>query len=209
MLKLVPIVWTLLTALPSAARAADWVYFDLGEVVLSGTPATGYSYVPGALSQLEALRAAGYQLGLITNTPEAWGATCQSKFSFLQSFVASGLKSPPLFPWAHFTYVIQAPFDRYRKPEPYMFLNGLAKACPDRALYISTKAAELTAAKALGYATWLKAPQQPFPSVEATGELLDGFSFAYPDDCNLEAQIAASVLARDQGTTVAGCIAQP
>ena len=206
------LMFTLLaSAAPGRASAADWIYFDLGEVILTGAPATGYSFVPGALAALDDLHKAGYQIGMITNTPEVWGKTCSSKFAALRNFIKPRLKATePPFPWQQFTSIIQPPFDRYRKPQPYVFVQGLAQACPGRALYIGETPVELAAAQALGYATWRKLPGTEWPTAAAVQELLDTkFNASYPANCDLKPRLSASLLAQDRPAGIDGCLNSP
>ena len=209
--RLLTLLCSSLAILAAPAPAADWVYFDLGEVILTGTTTTGYTFVPGVIENLSQLHQAGYQIGIISNTPEAWGANCQAKFTFLQNFITPLLKEPKPFPWTSFNNVVLPPFDRYRKPQPFMFLQGLAQACPGRALYISESQSELDGAKKLGYATYLKSSSPvSWPSATAIKRLLDEqFHFAYPSNCDLQPSIAASLLEQDRSSGVAACTTIP
>ena len=211
MFRLMTLLLASLIVLTTPVRAADWVYFDLGEVILTGSPASGYTFVPGVIDEITQLHQAGYQVGIISNTPEAWGPDCHAKFTFLQNFIAPRLKEPVEFPWNDFSKVVQPPFDRYRKPQAFMFLQGLAQACPNRALYISETKNELDAAKKLGYATFFKADKSvPWPKVAELPHLLDEqFSFTYPSNCDLTPIIAASLLEQDRSSGIAGCVSTP
>jgi len=211
MFRLLTLLWSSFALLAAPAPAADWVYYDLGEVILTGSAAAGYTFVPGVIENLSELHQAGYHIGIISNTPEAWGANCPAKFAFLQNFIAPLLKEPKAFPWSSFSNVVQPPFDRYRKPQPFMFLQGLAQACPGRTLYISETQGELDAAKKLGYATFLKSKTPvSWPNASMVKHLLDEqFHFDYPSNCDLQPTIAASLLEQDRTSGIAGCVSIP
>ena len=206
-LKLFALVSVL--ALSAKAEAADWVYFDLGEVIVSGNPTDGYTYVPGALDFLKALRLAGYKTAALTNIPEAWGATCGAKFDMLKEFLGSRLHEPVPFDWTLFDAVLLPPFDRYRKPHKYMFLNGLANACPGKALYIGENAPEIGIARALGLATFHMEPGLPLPTVAHAAELIaSDFTFVEPEQCDFQPLFQQVLLPADQGA-VSGCHVVP
>ena len=105
---------TLSLGLAARAQAADWVYFDLGEVIVTGNPTDGYTFVPGAIDFLKALRAQGKKTAALTNIPEAWGTTCGAKFAKLKDFLGSRLHEPSPFDWSLFDAVLLPPYDRYQ-----------------------------------------------------------------------------------------------
>lgn len=200
----------ILVGLTSApAKAADWVYLDLGDVIVSGNPTDGYTYVPGALDFLKNLRDAGLKLALMSNIPESWGETCDLKLQTLEQFLGSRLNESAAFDWTLFDAVVLPPFDRYRKPHQFMFLQGLNLACPDRAIFIGENVNEVSVAKTLGLATFLKDDGMDLPSVEKVQSLLDSdFKFQHPAECNFDALYAEVLQPPDIGN-IAGCAALP
>lgn len=191
------------------AKATDWVYMDLGEVIVSGNPTDGYTYVPGALDFLQNLHQAGLKLALLSNIPESWGATCQQKLTTLQDFLGSRLNEEQPFDWRKFDAVVLPPFDRYRKPHQFMFLHGLHNACPDRALFIGENPDEIAVAKGLGLATYHIDEGNALPSVETIKGLIEtDFSFQHPAECAFAPLYAEILLPADVGN-VSGCAAIP
>lgn len=196
-------------AAPVQAKAADWVYMDLGEVIVTGNPTDGYTYVPGALDFLQNLRDAGLKLSLLSNIPEAWGATCDLKFTMLRQFLGSRLHEPDAFEWTRFDGIALPPFDRYRKPHQFMFVNALHHACPDRALFIGENANEIAVAKGLGMATHTIVEGAALPTVAEIEHLLDNeFTFHQPEACAFDGLYSHILQPADVGH-VTGCIATP
>lgn len=182
---------------------------DLGEVIVSGNPTDGYTYVPGALDFLQGLRDAGLKLALMSNIPESWGATCQMKLATLQQFLGSRLNEEQPFEWMRFDAVVLPPFDRYRKPHKFMFTHGLHHACPERAVFIGESQGEIDVAKGLGLATFHKDHGVDLPTVDTVKQALeDDFTFEHPADCNFDA-IYGDILQPDDVGVVAGCAAIP
>lgn len=64
----------LLAFLPAAAEAACLraVFFDLGDTLVEAGPGGQFVLKAGAQATVDALQAAGLQLGLITNVPAGW-----------------------------------------------------------------------------------------------------------------------------------------
>ncbi len=196
-------------AVPVQAKAADWVYLDLGEVIVTGNPTDGYTYVPGALGLLQGLRDAGLKLALMSNIPESWGVSCELKLSALKEFLGGRLNEPDAFDWARFDAIVLPPFDRYRKPHKFMFMHGLQNACPDRAIFIGENNGEIDVAKSLGFATFHKDHGVDLPTVETVKQAIEtDFSFAHPADCGFDALYEEIVLPADIGN-VLGCAAIP
>ena len=197
-----------------AADAADWLYFDLGEVIVTGNPTAGYTYVPGAMDYLKAMRLQGYKLALVSNIPESWGPSCGAKFANLQTFLGTRLHETIPMDWTLFDKVLLPPFDRYRKPHPFLFMRALLNACPGRALYVGEEQAEVSAAKGLGFATYKSSEQPgssgPLPSLADVTTLFDeGFSFQDPAECDFSALIQGLLLPQDQAQGVQACEVTP
>ena len=196
----------------AAEPAKDWLYFDLGEVIVTGNPTAGYTYVPGAMAYLTAMRAQGYKLALITNIPESWGATCELKYQTLQTFLGTRLHEPVPMEWTKFDAVVVPPFDRYRKPHPFMFLAGLANACPGRTLYVGELAQEVQTAKGLGFATFHAPTGGPSPLPEPTlvQQLLDTqFTFQQPAGCDFSGIVPPVLAPQDAQNGVVACVVDP
>lgn len=195
----------------SHSHANDWLFFDLGEVIVTGNPSAGYHYVPGVLNYLEAARQAGYKTALITNIPEAWGSSCDLKFAGLQDFLGSRLHEELAFNWQLFDAVVMPPFDRYRKPHRFMFLNALSLGCNGRALFVGENQSEVATAGSLGFATYA-APinSTPYPSLSQVETLLNtGFHFEQPAACDFMPLLTQVLDPTDLPNGIDGCTINP
>lgn len=195
----------------AVAEAPDWIYMDLGEVIVTGNPTDGYTFVPGALEALAAIRSQGKKVALMSNIPEAWGATCGDKFTTLQTFLGSRLNEPQPMDWTMFDAVVLPPFDRYRKPQPLIFVTALENACHGRAMFIGESEPELAKASELGFATFSKSSlEQSLPVGAELDQLLDeGFTFQHPADCDFSAALAEAHLPEDAGANIRACVVVP
>ena len=193
---------------------SDWIYFDLGDVIVTGNPTAGYTYVPGAMDYLKDMRHRGYKLALISNTPESWGSKCSDKVAQLKKFLGSRLHESVPMDWTLFDKIVLAPFDRYRKPHGYTFMRGLEAACPGRSMYIGEDPTEIGAAKALGFATFTSDFRDPaigaFPAPTLVPSILDQeFSFKAPAQCNFNSIIDELLHPEDRGHPIQGCVELP
>ena len=168
---------------PQPAGAKPWVFFDLGEVILTGSPVKGYRYLNGANRWLRELKAQGYQLGLITNTPGAWSDTCQGQYEALREFIASRLVHPEPFPWQLFDLVVLPPSDPYRKPHPFMFVNGLEHICQEKVLFMGEDLQEVNMAAQLGLATLRVTTKPRWPKNKELAAAFAAFHYTYPEKC--------------------------
>jgi FMN phosphatase YigB (HAD superfamily) len=204
-------VTVLSVAAPAHAdQAPDWVFMDLGEVIVTGNPTDGYTFVPGALDLIAGLKQAGIKVALVSNIPESWGATCDLKLAGLQQFLGSRLNEPMPFDWKSLDHVILPPFDRYRKPKPFIFMTALASACPGRALFMGEDSGEIQAAKDLGFATIDTSLQHGhLPSVDDIILKMESeFSFTHPAGCGFAALLEQTLEPQDVGL-VSGCVLTP
>lgn len=209
--SLIVALFVLVAASRPVVAAADWIYLDLGEVVVTGNPTNGYTFVPGALEALAAMRADGKKIALLSNIPESWGPTCAQKFAALQTFLGSRLNEPMPMDWTLFDAVVLPPFDRYRKPQPLVFVSALHNACDGRAMFIGENDQEIAAASQLGFATFSKATvDQALPvGAELEALLAEGFTFEHPADCDFAAAFTQALLPQDAGTDIRACIVTP
>jgi phosphoglycolate phosphatase-like HAD superfamily hydrolase len=162
------LVATLFVACATSACAADWVYFDVGETLVTASGDDAYRLVPDATARLDAVAAGGFEIGLISNIPAAWGATCREKLAKLQDHLAKGLAAGAAgatFPWTRVHAAILPPEDRYQKPKPYLFTLARAHACPGKALFVGENAAEVAAARDAGLAA-LQVATGELPTVD-------------------------------------------
>ncbi|TWW09685.1 hypothetical protein E3A20_11820 [Planctomyces bekefii] len=193
----------------SPTRAQDVIYLDLGEVVITGNPTDGYKYVPGVLEAIDAMRAQGKKVALLSNIPESWGATCEQKFEKLKDFVGSRLHEDIPMDWRRFDFIVVPPFDRYRKPKPFMFLSALSLGCPGRVAYVGEDLEEVEAASSLGLVSFQKLPDQGLPAGLDLERLLSTFQFQYPDRCDLSPALEAAKEPVDVDVEIAACVQTP
>jgi FMN phosphatase YigB (HAD superfamily) len=205
------IIFFALSAVFTKAKAQDtnWVYMDLGEVIVTGNATTGYDFVPGALTLIADLRASGHKVALVSNIPETWGASCAQKFASLKTFLDSRMNGPQTLDWTILDKVILPPFDRYRKPKTFMFMAALANACPGKSIFLGESADEIKTAKDLGFATFNTEVEGALPTLNQIDTLLNNeFSFPNPQDCGFDQLLNAQLEAQDVGV-VQSCVHTP
>lgn len=194
----------------ATAHAADWLYLDLGDVIVSGNPTDGYAYVAGAREFVMAQRAEGRKIALLSNIPESWGATCDAKFATLKEFLGTRFHEAEAFSWTMFDAVILPPYDRYRKPKPFVFLSALGNACPGRAAYIGESAVEIDAAGGLGFATFHKEQgSTELPTGSVLENILGTFSYVHPADCDFAMNLADVKEPQDADVDIQACVITP
>lgn len=209
MVKSLLVFFTFISALSTAQAQTNWVYMDLGEVIVTGNSTDGYDFVPGALTLIADLRAAGTKVALVSNIPETWGAACSQKFAALKTFLDTRMNGPQTLDWTILDKVILPPFDRYRKPKTFMFVSALANACPGKSIFLGEDAAEIKAAKDLGFATYNTEVEVNLPTVDQIDTLLnDDFSFPNPQNCDFDQLLNAQLETQDVGV-VQSCILTP
>lgn len=193
----------------SADTPANWIYMDLGEVIVTGNSSTGYSFVPGALQLIADLKAAGNKVALVSNIPESWGATCAEKFAGLKTFLDTRLNEPTPMDWTILDRVVLPPFDRYRKPKPFVFMSAMANACPGKALFMGEDDLEVASARLLGFAAIDTKEEALLPSVQKITDLFDtDFNFVHPQDCGYDSILTSHLEPQDVGL-VSGCVITP
>lgn len=185
---------------PQNLRANNWIFFDVGETLITGNSSAGFRYLEGAHDALRRYKEAGFHLALISNVPDTWGTTCLQKKHRYKEVLSSLWKDTSPFAWEIFDAVILPPTDSYQKPHPLMFLNGLRIACPSRALFMGESSTEVTAAQKLGYATILKDPgsnQWPSP-VDIESAMNLNYRHVAPSNCDYQSLMQSTLSAGDQ-----------
>ncbi len=209
MVKSLLVLIAFTSAISTAQAQTNWVYMDLGEVIVTGNSTDGYDFVPGALTLIADLRAAGTKVALVSNIPETWGAACSQKFAALKTFLDTRMNGPQTLDWTILDKVILPPFDRYRKPKTFMFVSALANACPGKSIFLGEDAAEIKAAKDLGFATYNTEVEVNLPTIDQIDKLLiDDFSFPNPQNCDFDQLLNAQLETQDIGV-VQSCILTP
>lgn len=192
-----------------AETPANWVYMDLGEVIVTGNSTIGYKFVPGALQLIADLKATGHKVALVSNIPETWGTTCAEKYAGLKTFLDTRMIEPPTLDWTILDRVVLPPFDRYRKPKPFVFMTAMANACPGRAIFMGESEPEVAAAQQLGFAAINTKNEIQLPGVQKIQDVLNtDFRFTHPQDCGFDAILNAYLEPQDVGH-VSGCVITP
>lgn len=118
-----------------AANQKPLMFFDLGMTVVMTVkdPKTDdfsqIYYMPGALSYLKSLKAAGYKLGLLVNVPDEWGNSLEVKIAKIKSFVAERWTDHEPMDWSLFDAgIFVPPKDEFRKPAPFLFKQAVKLA---------------------------------------------------------------------------------
>lgn len=109
-----------------------WVFFDLGNTVISSHPGKESRYLPGAHDYIRELRRRGNPIGLITNVPEKWAPSRSGRIQVLKKMVAEGWTKEvgaESMDWADFpdSSIVIPAGDAYRKPGPHPFQTALAQ----------------------------------------------------------------------------------
>lgn len=140
--------------LPQTVKT-PWVYFDLGDTVISTKDFSHLHYFKGAREYIEELKRQGLKIGIITNIPESWGQDYNQKLLALKKVIQDGWEEQTPFDWSVFDEVILPLNDSEMKPAPGMFMRALEKAGDCPSVYIGESIKEIATAKSLGMAAKL------------------------------------------------------
>lgn len=182
LVTLVLIVFSIAFVAAAEGPAKPLLYFDLGNSVVD-TKTYDFAkivYMPGAYDYVSQLKAAGFDLGLIVNIPESWGATRDEKLAALKTFVDSRwAKDEKPMLWGAFDLGILIPLhDSERKPAPLLFQE--AKSYADEAcrfaIYLGEDKDEVDAAIKVGLKGYQlgSEPAAFYPSIDALLNLASG-----------------------------------
>ncbi len=145
----------------SSSEKYMWVYFDLGNTVISTKDAKHLHYFPGAREYMHLLHRAGFKIGAIVNIPEGWGTNYPQKLQALKNVLAQDWAEQKPFEWEAFDQVILPMKDTERKPAPTLYIKAIenANGCPSA--FIGEDPAETNAAINLGMAAKLFVENDP------------------------------------------------
>jgi beta-phosphoglucomutase-like phosphatase (HAD superfamily) len=132
-----------------------WIYFDLGDTVVSTKDMKHIKYIKGAREYINELKREGFKVGIISNIPENWGMDYDEKLLSLKKVIQDGWDEPNPFDWTAYDEVILPLKNNEMKPAPTLFLKAITKAesCPSA--YIGESPREITAAQSVGMAAKL------------------------------------------------------
>jgi FMN phosphatase YigB (HAD superfamily) len=160
-----------------------WVFFDLGNTLISAQEGKESRYIPGAHEYLRELKRRGYPVGLISNIPEKWGSTRRTKIRELKRIIAESWTKEigaEKMDWNDFPDpLIIIPFrDKDRKPAAYLYQFAISRVereegttCP--VVYQGENVKEVEAATKYGMRGYLalKNPDAPFLPFEELEKL--------------------------------------
>jgi phosphoglycolate phosphatase-like HAD superfamily hydrolase len=167
-------------------KLKPWVYFDLGETVVSTKDMKHIKYMPGAKVYIEDLKREGFNVGIITNIPETWGMNYQEKLETLKKVIQDGWDDTQPFDWAVYDEVILPLKNSEMKPAPTLFQKAImrSESCPS--MYIGESIKEIDAAKNLGMAAHLfdeNAHEKYIPIDSVTDFIEVNYKLEYERNC--------------------------
>ncbi len=165
---------------------APWIYFDLGDTVISTQDMKHLHYFNGAREYIEDLKRQGYKIGMITNIPETWGMDYDEKLLTLKKVIHDGWDESRPFDWEAFDEIILPLKNTELKPNAVMFVKAINKAngCPSA--FIGESQKEVDAAKNLGMASKLFVKdevEQYIPVHKVNRYLKDNYTRSYEKEC--------------------------
>ena len=163
-----------------------WVYFDLGDTIVSTKDLKNIKYMKDAREYLENLKHEGFKIGIISNIPENWGMDYDEKLSSLKKFINGGWSEDRPFDWSVFDEVILPLKNSEMKPAPTLFLKAINKAesCPS--VYIGEGPKEIAAARELGMAAKLFVEtdkENYIPVMQVKSFITNNYHREYDKDC--------------------------
>ncbi|MGE3611425.1 MAG: HAD hydrolase-like protein [Bacteriovoracaceae bacterium] len=179
----------LLSVLSFNVKAHDkrpWVYFDLGDTVISSKDLKHLKYMRGAREYMEELKREGFKIGIITNIPETWGMDYDEKLETLKKVIQDGWDEERPFDWSIYDDVILPLKNTEMKPAPTLFLKAINRAefCPSA--YIGESPKEIAAAHDVGMAAKLynESDAEIYIPVEKVKKFLaENYKKDYDKDC--------------------------
>lgn len=141
-----------------AIKAQDkkpWVYFDLGDTVVTTKDMKHIKYISGAREYMDELKREGFKIGIISNIPESWGMDYDEKLLTLKKVIQDGWDEDRPFDWSIYDEVILPLKNSELKPAPILFQKAILKSesCPS--VYIGESLREIEVAKIVGMAAKL------------------------------------------------------
>lgn len=156
-----------------------WVFFDLGNTVVTHRAGEPSTYAPGAREYIDQLKNRGYRIGLITNVPAEWGPTPQAKLRELKKVIAETWTRDPAahqMNWQEFRpeFTFMPSQEKERKPAPYLFRSALSRVSLEegkrgcKVVFQGEDPREVEAARQEGMVAYLVGvnPAAPFLSID-------------------------------------------
>ena len=168
---------------------SPWVYFDLGDTVISTKDFKHLHYFKGAREYMDELKRQGYKIGIITNIPETWGMDYDQKLQTLKKFIHDGWDEDRPFDWSVYDEVILPLSNNEMKPALTLFLKAMNRAATCPSAYIGESPKEIVAAESVGMAVKLFVESDPelyVPVEKMATYLKSNYHREYDRDCFLE-----------------------
>ena len=121
----------------------EWVFFDMGDVLVDTEQPKRLHYVKGAEAFLNSLRSHGYKIGLLINIPQHFGKTCDEKFKKLKHVLETTWTDKSSLKWGLFDRIFLPPNNEYRKPHPLLFLQAMSISCPASIVFFGEDLSEV------------------------------------------------------------------
>lgn len=163
-----------------------WVYFDLGETIMSTKDMKHLKYMKGAREYMEELKREGFNIGIITNIPETWGMDYDEKLLTLKKVIQEGWDEERPFDWLVYDEIILPLKNIEMKPAPTLFLKAIAKSelCPS--VYIGESPKEIIAAQEVGMAAKLYSETDKeiyIPTADMKSYIVENYHRDYDKSC--------------------------
>lgn len=163
-----------------------WVYFDLGDTIVSTKDMNHLKYMKGAREYMEELKREGFNIGIISNIPESWGMNYDEKLQSLKKAISDGWDEESPFDWTIYDEIILPLKNSEMKPAPTLFIEAIKKATSCPSVYIGESPKEITAAKAVGMAAKLYNEAEedvyiPIPQMKSF--IVKNYQNVYDRDC--------------------------
>jgi phosphoglycolate phosphatase-like HAD superfamily hydrolase len=165
---------------------APWVYFDLGDTVISTSDMKHLHYFKGAKAYMEDLKKNGFKIGIITNIPETWGMDYDEKLQTLKNVIQTGWDDNEPFDWAVYDDIILPLKNTEMKPAPTMFIKAIDKAFGCPSAFIGESPKEIQAATDAGMAAKLFVANDGelyIPVEKVNRYLKDNYKRVYDPEC--------------------------
>jgi phosphoglycolate phosphatase-like HAD superfamily hydrolase len=159
-----------------------WVYFDLGDTVISTKDPKHFKYMNGAREYIEQLKREGFNVGMISNIPENWGIDYEEKLLTLKKYIQDHWDGDRPFDWTVYDEVILPLKNSEMKPSPTLFLKAInnAESCPS--IYIGENLQEILAAKDSGMSAKLYETTY-LPIEQVKTYIIENYHLNYDKNC--------------------------
>jgi FMN phosphatase YigB (HAD superfamily) len=154
-----------------------WVFFDLGNTLVSADPGESMHYAPGARDYVKQLRLRGFRVGMVSNVPESWGSSHKEKLSRLKRTVREEWSRDPAakpMDWSDFSdaLIFLPPGTEHRKPAPYLFRAALSQVVLEegetrcQVIFQGDDPSEVETARKEGMLGFVISKDSPFPAID-------------------------------------------